>query len=117
MYKLDTPLYGEWLIPSFPKEVEVDGKIFEKAIRKQPYSGVIEQYREAVPKDSCHLYVLSDGHWIIEHVDDYNPDLGYPVRHFLIDHPVGRAFLFTGTGLVGMGIAAIRGYNEKQKNG
>jgi hypothetical protein len=114
MFKLETPLYGDWSVPSFPDEVIIDGKLFNKAIRKQPYDGVIEQYREATPRESYHLLVLEDGHWIIDHVDDYNPDLGYPVRHFLIDHPVGKVLLFTGTGLIGMGIAAARGYNGKK---
>jgi len=116
MYKLETPLYGDWSVPTFPDEVVIDGKTFQKALRKQPYDGVIEQYREATARDSYHLLVLDDGHWIIEHVDDYNPDMGYPVRHFLIDHPVGKVLLCTSAGLIGMGIAAKRGLTEKRKN-
>jgi len=115
MVPLEAPLYGDWSLPSFPNEIEIDGKVFHKAIRKQPYVGVIEQYREAVPRDSMHLVVLEDGQWMIDHVDAYNPDMGYPFRHFMIDHPIGKVFLFTGAGLISMGIAVKRGMTSKKE--
>lgn len=108
MYKLE-PIYGDWSVNDFPDRIEIDGQPFVRAIRKQPYSGVIEQYREEKPRDSMHLLVLDDGRWRIDHVDDYNPDMGHPVRHFLIDHPVGKVLLFTGAGLITGAIAVQRG--------
>ena len=116
MYPLNPPIYGDWSIASgFPDVIEIDGKKFHKAIRTQPYEGCIEQYREAVPKESMHLLVLDDGHWLIDHVDDYNPDMGHPVRHFFKDHPIGRVLVFTGAGLIGMGIAIKRGITYRDR--
>jgi hypothetical protein len=121
MYKLETPIYGEWLYwvntgegiePDFPDAVEIDGVLFTRAERKQPYAGVLEQYREAVPRNSMHLMVLDDGYWIVEHVDEYNPDMGHPVRHFIKDHPFGKLLIFTGGGLIMTGIAVKRGMTD-----
>lgn len=112
MYSID-PLYGDWPFDDFPPVVEIDGQIFVKTIRKQPYSNVVEQYRQEVPRNSAHMLVLDDGHWIIDHVDEYNPDMGFPVRHFMIDHSAGRLLLYTSAGLVTMAIAVIRGSREK----
>lgn len=83
-------LTGQWTLPNFPEQVLVDGRLFRRAGWRQPYEGVVEQYREERVRNSMHLKVYSDRSWIVDHVDEDNPDLGRPVEHFLNDHPVGQ---------------------------
>lgn len=92
---------GWWPFRGFPESISVHGVTFEKAKWEQGYHGVIAQYREARARGSRHLFVYEDGQWAIDHVDQYNPDRGYPVEHFLVDHPVGQALtVVLGLGLV-----------------
>lgn len=88
-----------WNLPNFPDRVRVDGRIFKRAGWKQPYPGVIAQYRADQPFNSEHLFVYSDRTFAIDHVDRFNPDHGYPIEHFLVDHPVGQVVL--GGAIVG----------------
>jgi hypothetical protein len=88
---LKEPIWGRWPFRGFPDEVCVEGRLFRKARWKQPYDGVVEQYREAVQRKSMHLMVYADGSWAIRHSDGDNPDMGRPVEHLLNDHPVGAA--------------------------
>lgn len=80
---------GAW----FPDDLNVEGRTFRRARWRQPYAGVIEQYREAVPRNSGHLKVFADGRWVVDHADQYNPDMGYPIQHLLYDHPAGQTAL------------------------
>lgn len=114
MYPLEEPLHGEWPFADYPDMVEIDGTLYVKAIRTQPYSGVVAQYREPVARDSAHLLVLEDGNWIVDHIDGYNPDMGRPVRHFFRDHPAGRLLVMTGTGIGMLAIAITRGKRENK---
>lgn len=86
---IDPPITGYWNRRDFPDVVRVAGAVFRKAVMKQPYDGVIEQYREDVAKNSRHLKVFADWTWCIDHVDEDNPDRGRPVQHFFNDHPLG----------------------------
>jgi hypothetical protein len=91
---LRPPLRGQWPTPGvFPDEISVDGRLYRRAVWRQAYPNTVEQYREAIPRDSRHLRVLRDGTWVIEHLDSANPDgpNGSPVQHFFVDHPIGRA--------------------------
>lgn len=115
MYKLDPPVYGKWQEEDFPDLVEIEGFIFEKAIRKQPYEGVIEQYRQACDRDSMHLLVTEDGDYLIEHIDEYNPDRGFPLRHFIYDHPKGPGTLLAGAGVAGIIGALVSGKKSGKK--
>lgn len=115
MHPLDPPIRAPWSFSDFPDHIEIDGVVFNRAIRKQGYTGVIEQYRAATPRDSAHLLVLEDGTYQIDHVDEYNPDMGYPVRHWLVDHPRGVATVILGAGALGLGAAAVYGQVEKEK--
>jgi hypothetical protein len=116
MYILEPPDHGPWVFTDFPEVVEINGLEFIKAERKQPYAGVIEQYRQATSRESAHMMVLEDGNWIIDHVDEYNPDLGHPVRHFLVDHPIGRGLICSAGGIVMLGIAVLRGRNDAKQS-
>lgn len=109
------PTFGKWEWQDYPQAVTIDGLTFARAIRRQPYKGVIAQYRQAVSRDSLHLLVLEDGNWLIDHADEYNPDMGYPVRHFLLDHPAGKALILTGSGIIAMGLAVCKGYTHRNQ--
>lgn len=115
MYKVEPPIIERWELPEgeFPDSIEIEGKTFHRAIRKQPYEGVIEQYREAVPRESMHLLITSDGNWVIDHVDEYNPDLGFPLRHFIVDHPRGGSLVVAGLGALGVAGSVLVGLGEK----
>lgn len=116
MYRVDPPITDKWEFgEDFPEAFELDGKVFERAIRTQPYQDVIVQYREAVPRDSAHLLVMNNGMWVIDHVDEYNPDRGFPFRHFVVDHPKGKGTLVAGAGLLGLAGAALCGVAERGK--
>lgn len=100
------PITGYWNLRHLPEVVQLDGAIFRKAVLKQSYDGVIEQYREDVVKNSRHLKVFADGTWHIDHVDDDNPDRGRPIQHFFNDHPLGP---LVGAGLLFVGsVVAVR---------
>ncbi len=105
---LRTPMQGRWSPAGFPEYVFLDGVRFRKARWRQPYDGVVEQYRQDVPRMSAHLKVYADGRWEIDHVDEDNPDHGRPVEHFFNDHPVGKVVAVVGVvGLVVGGMAAV----------
>lgn len=74
---LPETLRGAWAFPDFPKRVELGGRTF---VRSDTWaarlSGVARQYREDVARHAMHLYVLDDGTWKIDHVDEANPEKG-----------------------------------------
>lgn len=110
MRLIEPPIQEVWTLGDhFPESIEIEGTTFMRALRAQPYEGVIAQYREGVPRNSMHLLVMNDGSWVIDHVDEYNPDMGYPIRHFIVDHPAGKSLLVAGVGLVGVAGAVIAG--------
>lgn len=115
MYPVDPPLIGPWEFSDFPDTIELEGKVFALAERSQPYEGVIAQYREMVPLESAHLFVTERGEWVIDHIDQYNPDMGYPLRHLVFDHPKGTGLLLMGAGVVGLAGSALAGIASKQK--
>lgn len=85
------PVTGTWGRTSFPDVVTIQGREFRRAVWKQSFPDVVEQYRETVPRFSQHLKVYADGHWAIEHIDDDNPDMGRAVAHFFHDYAPGKA--------------------------
>jgi len=119
MFPVDPPIIERWELPEgeFPETIVIDGDTFVRAVRQQGYEGVICQYRQAVPRNSAHLFVMKDGHWMIDHIDEYNPDMGFPVRHFVVDHPAGKGVLLAGAGLLGLGGAALYGAKKEKTNG
>ena len=87
---------GTWTLPDFPDEIWLGDRLFRKAQWRQPYDGVVEQYREAVARNSAHLKVFANGVWEIDHIDEDNPDMGRPIEHFFNDHPLGKAIKVVG---------------------
>jgi hypothetical protein len=104
--KINPPIIGYWNLRDFPDVVWFAGASFRKAVIKQGYDGVVEQYREDVEKNSRHLKVRADGTWCIDHVDEDNPDRGRPIQHFFNDHPLGP--LAALALLVGGGVLVVR---------
>lgn len=85
MTRLPQPDVGIWPHMGTPAVVTIANGTFALAVFKQPKAGVIFQYREAVPVQSRHLYGLPNGTWMIDHIDDYNPDEGFPLQHLKAD--------------------------------
>lgn len=85
------PIEDIWPFRGLPEVVRLHDRVFRKAKFKQPYDGVVEQYREAVATNSWHLSVRGDGTYRVDHADGDNPDMGRPVEHLLNDHPAGEA--------------------------
>jgi hypothetical protein len=106
---MGVPIIGTWPWGDCPDAVLIHDRLFRKARWQQPYAGVVEQYREAVARNSAHMKVYADGTWVIDHVDQDNPDMGRPVEHFLNDHPLGKfakvAALVGGAFVVGGALA------------
>lgn len=99
------PLVGPWTCEGFPERVIVGDRVFRRARWRAGRAGVVDQYREERARSSAHLYVWDDGTWSIDHVDDVNPDLVGPLRHFVRDHPVGRRLTQVAGGAA-VGVAA-----------
>jgi hypothetical protein len=87
---LQQPITGWWQWAGHPEVIRVHGRQFRRANWKQDYPDVVEQYRETTPQNSMHLKVLANGTYVIDHIDEDNPDMGRPVPHFFNDHPLGR---------------------------
>ena len=100
---LAPPLSGTWSLPDFPEQVIVEGRSFRRASWRQSYKGVVEQYREERAQESMHLMVYSDGRWVVDHVDDDNPDRGRAISHFFNDHPAGK-MIKSAAPIVGLGV-------------
>lgn len=82
---ISPPLTGRWPYVGFPPRVTMLGGEFHLAKWKWPKQGIAAQYREAIPSNSRHLYVLRNGQYIVSHRDEVNPDMGNPSQHFIRD--------------------------------
>lgn len=76
---------GKWPYKNFPVTITVASKPFKKALWQWPRPDVIAQYREDAENDAHHLFVMHDGTYVIDHVDEANPDKGHLVAHVLND--------------------------------
>jgi hypothetical protein len=89
---VDPPITGQWPFQGFPSSVQLNGVAFNRAEWAWPlYSGVVAQYREAIPNDAMHLLVYRDGFFEIGHLDEINPDLGSPLEHAVVDAPLATS--------------------------
>jgi hypothetical protein len=111
---IEPPITGQWPFHGFPGQVELqlgqlDGTttLFTLATWAWPlYSGVVAQYREAVPTDAMHLMVYRDGTFEVGHLDEINPDLGSPLQHAVVDAPLGTTI---ACGAIGLGLGLVGG--------
>jgi hypothetical protein len=100
-------VYGTWPFTNFPPQVSLNGQTFTRARWASPfYSGVVAQYRQAVPTDSQHLMIYDDGSFLIDHVDEANPDQGLVLQHAALD--LGGP-LAIGLGMLGFGVGLVGG--------
>jgi hypothetical protein len=104
---VEPPLYGVWSFGGFPDVVELEGAIFNRAEWAWPfYSGVVAQYRQDVATNAMHLLVYRDGSYVVTHLDEFNPDLGFPVEHALVDAPAATCVVL---GAVGFAAGLVAG--------
>lgn len=78
------PELGPWPFGGFPPAVELGGRVYRLSEWAWPYPHVVAQYREAKPELAAHLQVLDDGSYLVDHLDESNPDFS-PVAHLLDD--------------------------------
>lgn len=106
--RFSNPQQGRWPFQGLPEEILVGGKRFQRTAWAWGYEGVVAQYREAAATNAMHLMVYRDGSWVIDHLDESNPDAGplAAVKHFFIDTTPGKI-----TGVVLLAVAA--GYAVK----
>lgn len=107
--RLPVPVSDNWPLPNFPDEIWLGDRLFRKAQWQQDYVGVVEQYREAVARNSAHMKVYANGVWVIDHIDEDNPDMGRPVEHFFNDHPLGQFLKVVGSVALVVGGVALAG--------
>jgi hypothetical protein len=82
---IEIPLrVGTWPHLDLPPVVEIEGHVFER--RDFGFGGddVIAEYQEAVPTLAAHLYVLDNGTWEVDHVDEFHP-MDDPLGHLVVD--------------------------------
>jgi len=89
---LPEPLRGTWLLHKqdgsmlFPERTMIGGRVFVRSDTwAGPVAGVAKQYREDVARQAMHLYVLDDGTWKIDHIDEANPEKGLVLEHAFRD--------------------------------
>jgi len=95
------PITGPWSFQGFPPSVQLDGVPFNQAVWVNPIrSGVVAQYRQAVPVNAMHLLVYADGQYVIDHLDQANPDMGLLLEHASLDAPLATTVACALAGLV-----------------
>lgn len=106
---VEPPLTGQWPFDGFPASVQLEGVTFNRALWEWPlYSGVIAQFRQAVPTNAMHLLVYRNGFYEISHVDEINPDLGSPLAHAAVDAPLATTIACAvGGGLLGLVVGLL----------
>lgn len=79
-----SPQRGAWPFAGLPLAVALGGRVYRRSEWAFPYPHVVAQYREDRPEHSAHLHVFDDGSWLVDHLDESNPDFA-PVAHLLDD--------------------------------
>lgn len=105
--KFENPVTGLWPWSHYPDVITWERRELRKAKLKQPYEGVVEQYRETVETDSHHLKVKDDGTWVVDHTDDANPDMDRVAEHFFRDVPLGQGIVVVGVAALFVGGAVL----------
>jgi hypothetical protein len=106
-YPVEPHVSGSWAFQGLPHQVSLNGRTFNRARIASPfYSGVVGQYREAVPWNAQHLMVFGNGMYVVDHVDEANPDYGHLVAHALLD--VGE-YVAVGSAVLGLALGLVVG--------
>lgn len=78
------PVRGLWPVAGRPSVVNLNGRRFLRSSGITKHTGTVAHYREDVPRNSAHLYLLSDGTYLINHLDEVNPR-DDTIAHFIKD--------------------------------
>lgn len=83
LVRLERPFRAPWPAQGLPPVVYLDGVRFVRSTGiDRP--GVVAHYRQDVPRDCAHAYVMDDGTYMIDHVDRWNPHPHF-LRHLIAD--------------------------------
>lgn len=83
--RLPSPLRAVWPVAGLPHVVTLEGRRFVRSVGLSERQGTVAHYREDAARNSAHVYVLSDGTYMIDHLDEHNPDHGAVLAHFWRD--------------------------------
>lgn len=97
---------GTWPLGFFPDEVQIAGSVFQRATWASPFEGAVAQYREVVEYDAMHLLIYRNGTFVIDHLDEANPDQGHVLEHAVLDKPLMTTL---ACGLAGFGLGLVGG--------
>jgi hypothetical protein len=63
------------------------GRRFRRTFLALPRRGVVAHYRECRPRFALHVFRLTDGRFVADHLDRWNPEYGpvHAVWHLLED--------------------------------
>ena len=105
---LNDPVSGQWPFSDYPIQVDINGSRFIEAYYEFPYVGVVAQYREDRDYGSKHLMVYDDGSYLIDHLDEANPDRGHVSEHLMLDvMPTTGGFIITSALAASITLALI----------
>jgi hypothetical protein len=83
LVRLERPFRAPWPAQGLPPAVYLGGVRFVRSTGiGRP--GVVAHYRQDVPRDCAHAYVMDDGTYMIDHVDRWNPHPHF-LRHLIAD--------------------------------
>jgi hypothetical protein len=104
---LAMPVRAAWPHPDLPPTVHLQGRTFRQTSLALPVAGAVGHYREAVPFQSAHLVILDDGTYLIDHIDEANPDMGQAAAHAALDAPEA---LTAGLAVAGLLLGFVGGW-------
>jgi len=97
---------GTWPLGFFPPEVQIAGTTFRRATWASPFLDAAAQYREVADYDAMHLIVYRNGSFVIDHLDEANPDQGHVLEHAVLDVPLATTIV---CGIAGFGLGLVGG--------
>jgi hypothetical protein len=106
---IDPPFSGKWPLVGYPEVVRWRGREFRRATWTWPYENVVAQYREVADRNAMHMLVYSSGRFVIDHLDEANPDRGLVLEHAVLDvaqTPVGAVIKTTAV-MAGLALGAV----------
>lgn len=83
-HMLEKPVKGWWPWSNYPTIIMCEGRRFKKSENwRWPYPGVVAQYREDRDRNARHMLVHADGRFVIDHVDNANPERSFEL---MVEH-------------------------------
>jgi hypothetical protein len=98
---------GTWPLGNlFPHEVQIGGVTFRRATWASPFDGASAQYREVTDYNAMHLVIYRNGSFVIDHLDEANPDQRHVLEHAVLDVPLATTIV---CGIAGFGLGLVGG--------